>query len=144
MFFCCSLLVIHFPLLQHGCFTGCSPFRGCICSIVGSPKAAVPSGFVLGPTGLTNCHPQAAVPSGFVPAPLWALHSLQSFQECICSSVAYPQATALSEAYLLWHGYRVSSHVPSSVFFHFSFISPLSCSCHSVLNMHEQSHHMLL
>lgn len=32
----------------------------------------------------------------------------------------------------------------SVIFFPFSFISPLSCCCHSVLNMCEQSHHKLL
>lgn len=94
-FFCGSLLLILFPPLQHGCSTGCSPFMGCICVTVGSSKAAVPSGFALGLTWLTNSHPQAAVPSGLVPAPSWALHMLQSLQglyllQCRFSTVCSP------------------------------------------------------
>lgn len=69
-FFCCSLLLILFSLLQHGCSTGCSSFWVGACSIMGPPHAAVPS--------------------GVVPDPVWVLHNLQSLQECIFSTVTIP------------------------------------------------------
>ena len=39
-----------------------------------------------------------------VPASAWVLHRLKSFQVCLCSGMAYPQASVSSEVSLLWLG----------------------------------------